>query len=329
MGDHGNRIRRFREKNSLSQRQLAAAVGTSQQQIQRFETGSPVKFAMAVALAKALNTTIAKLFPESKGVVQRLSTRKDPREALLDEEIDKGLLEAGIEVDPCDWTARVIVRGGDPQHPRLYPIHVRDKNRVMHYLEWGYHGSVEAKQSDEDATFIVFDAEDRTVAVNMEHLVCWQNCWDPPSLTPCRTTGQKNNRDEDEEAFSCAVDVYLASIKEPLKFSVEGDDEPPEDMDQDEGEFRDLLFTLDSNPEKDSFISFTDEDGEIVHLRVRDVAIIEIARDVTDPEPLEEEPVSIPEAESTSDGQPTKVSISRSSRRSSFCRGCASSCDPA
>ena len=39
----------------------------------------------------------------------------------------------------------------------------------------------------------------------------------------------------------------------------------------------------------DSFISFTDEDGEVAHFRVRDIAIIEIAKDVTDAEPLEED----------------------------------------
>jgi hypothetical protein len=48
-----------------------------------------------------------------------------------------------------------------------------------------------------------------------------------------------------------------------------------------------ILSTLDSNPEKDSFISFTDEDGELVHLRVRDIAILEVAKNVTDPESLE------------------------------------------
>jgi transcriptional regulator with XRE-family HTH domain len=287
MGDYKNRIRQFRGKSKLSQRQLAAAVGTSQQQIQRYETGSAVKFHMAVALANQLKTTLDKLFPESKSVVRKISTKKDPQETLLDPEVDKSLLEAGIEVDPCEWTARVIVRGGDLQNPHLYPISVHDKNRVRHYLEWGYEGSVEAKQSDESARFFVFDGGDRTVAVNIDHLVFWQNCWDPPSMSP--STAQKNDdEDRETEEFSHKVCIFLNGNKEPMKFPVESDDEEPENLDEDEGEFRNLVFMLDSNPEKDSFINFTDEDGEVVNLRVRDIAIIEIARDVTDPEPLEE-----------------------------------------
>jgi transcriptional regulator with XRE-family HTH domain len=301
MGDYRNRIRHFRQKNNLSQRQLAVAVGTSQQQIQRYETESPVEFHMAVTLANILKTPLAKLFPESKAIVQKISNERDPREVLSDPEINKGFLKAGIEVDPCVWTARVVVRGGDPQRPRLYPIHVHDKDRVGHYLEWGYQGSVEAKQSDEEARFFVFDAGDRTVAVNMDHLILWQNCWDPPRMETMDPPAHRNNESEDsaeDEEFSCVIHVYLADYNEPLKFDVDADDEQRENLDEDEGEFRDLLFTLDSEPEKDSFISFTDQDGETVHLRVRDIAMLEIAKDVTDPEPLEENEVSINDMES-------------------------------
>jgi transcriptional regulator with XRE-family HTH domain len=276
--DYKNQIRRFRERNGLSQRDLAAVVGTSQQQIQRYETGSPVKFHMAVALAKALNTALAKLFPESKSVVQQVTKRGDQREALLDPEIDKSFLEAGIEVDPCEWTARVIVRAGDPQRPRLYPIHVSDKNRLARYLEWGYEGSIEAKQSDEEARFFVFDAGDRTVAVNMDHIILWQNCWDPPSMTVLSTTAKKNDEAENEDEFSNAVSVYLVGVREPIIFGVDSDNALEDELEDEEDELE----------EKDSFISFTDQDGEVIHLRVRDIAILEIARNVTDPEPLKE-----------------------------------------
>src|SRR3989442_14197673 len=96
VGDYKNQIRRFRQKKGLNQRQLAAAVGTSQQQIQRLETGSPIKLNMAVELAKSLETTLDKLFPESKSVLQKISRKENPHQALLqDPEIKNGLLEAG------------------------------------------------------------------------------------------------------------------------------------------------------------------------------------------------------------------------------------------
>jgi len=292
MGDYRNRLRQFRENKGVSQRQLAATVGTSQQQIQRYETGSPVKLNMAVALAKGLDTTLDKLFPESRSSLKKLSSKVDPSQALSDPEIEKGLLEAGIQLDPYEWTARVVVRGGDPQQPRLYPFSVSDRNRVNHYLDWGYQGSVEAKQADEDAKFFLFDAGDRTVAVNMDHLIFWQSLWDRPGPAHPTSTAQRNKEDGDEGeefSFSYSVNIFLAGIREPMSLQVEPDEEEPDDPECDEGDFRNLLITLDSSPEKDSFISFTDEDGEVAHFRVRDIAIIEIAKDVTGAEPLEED----------------------------------------
>lgn len=287
MGNDRNQIRRFREKKGMSQRQLAAVVGTSQQQIQRYETGSPVKLAMAVDLARSLETTIEKLFPEGKRIVRKIKNKGRP--GLHDDpEIDQELLSAGIEVDPCEWTARVLVRGGDPHRPVLYPITVADKDRVRHYLDWGYEGSVEAKIADEHATFFVFDAEDRTVAVNIEHLIFWQNCFDPPRI-PFNTETKTENGENEE--FTSAVNIYLAGTREPMTFPVEPDEEERQE-DWDEGDFRNLLFTLDSKPEKDSFIRFTDVDGETAYFRIRDVAILEIAKDVTNPEPLENEEVA-------------------------------------
>ena len=77
---------------------------TSQQQIQRFETGTPVKLARAAAIAKALKTSIQKVFPE----VKKVDAWKDPRK---DEE---RLLKAGVEVDPRHWVACFQLRGEDP-----------------------------------------------------------------------------------------------------------------------------------------------------------------------------------------------------------------------
>ena len=292
MGDYRNEIRRVREKTGMSQRELAAAVGTSQQQIQRYETGSAVKLHIAVGLAEILGTTVDRLFPESKQVVRKIR-RKGPsglRQGLSDDdEISKGLLEAGIEVDPCQWTARIVIRGGDPQRPMLYSIGVRDKDRVNLYLEWGCKDSVEAKRSDENARFFVFDSKDRTVAVNIDHVAFWQNIFDL-SMEINDTDSEQGDQTAKPEKPEPAVgiSVYWAGIREPVSFDVDADVERGEDEDGDEGQCRNLLLTLETEPEKDSFLSFTDVDGEVAYLRVGDVAILEVARSVTDPEPLED-----------------------------------------
>jgi transcriptional regulator with XRE-family HTH domain len=294
MGDYKNQLRKFRKNRGLNQRELAAAIGTSQQRVRRYENGSPLKLATAIELAKSLDTTVAQLFPASRSVVQNLSEKGSPR-SLDDPEIEQALLEAGIELDPREWTARIVVRGGDPQSPRLYHISVSTKQRSAYFFDWDCPGWRQAKLADESATFFVFDAGDRRVAVNLDHLLFWQNCFDIPSLESTSTKSSENG--EELEEFSSKVDVYLAGARDPMTFGVDPEEQDAECSDpdaevsdfDDEGDCRNLLFMLDNTPEKDRFIGFTDEDGEVTHFHVRDIAIIEVAKDVTDPEPLEED----------------------------------------
>jgi transcriptional regulator with XRE-family HTH domain len=271
MGDYKNQIRRFREKKGMTQRQLAAAVGTSQQQIQRWETGSPVKLNVAADLAASLETTVEKLFPDSARVAAKAIQDVNYR---MKKETEEELLEAGIETDPSHWTARVLMRGGDPNDPMLFHINVNDKNRVVRYY---LNAPLTLAERDaENAQFFVFDAGDRTVAINMEHVIFWQNLFDP---------GIGIIEEEETEEVP-GVNVYLAGIREPMEFAV---DQDVVKDDEEEGRFRLLLCDLDSNPEKDSFISFMDEDGEFAHFHVGEIAVIEVAKWVTDPTPLEQQ----------------------------------------
>jgi len=62
-----NNIRKFRRELGLSQRELAEAVGTSQQQIQRIENGlHRVDLVTATQICVKLNKTIEETFPELK-----------------------------------------------------------------------------------------------------------------------------------------------------------------------------------------------------------------------------------------------------------------------
>ncbi len=61
----GARIRAARLKVGLTQSQLAAAVGLSFQQVQKYESGANrVSASTLVRLARALNTTVIGLFPD-------------------------------------------------------------------------------------------------------------------------------------------------------------------------------------------------------------------------------------------------------------------------
>jgi len=59
-----NNLYVIRVKNKLSQEQLAKVVGTSRSTITGIESGKrQVKLTLAKKIAKALNTTIDKIFP--------------------------------------------------------------------------------------------------------------------------------------------------------------------------------------------------------------------------------------------------------------------------
>lgn len=69
--------------------------------------------------------------------------------------------------DYVSWTARVVVRGGDPEKPMLYKISKEDKDRVERNLYDAYN----RRLGEDTVPFICFDTADRSVAINLDHLV--------------------------------------------------------------------------------------------------------------------------------------------------------------
>ncbi|NBC37801.1 helix-turn-helix domain-containing protein [Novosphingobium sp. FSY-8] len=69
-----NKIKEFRKKAKLTQRELAKLAGTSQQQVQRLEAGvQSARLQMAESLANALNCSVHALFPaeaSGRGAIQ-------------------------------------------------------------------------------------------------------------------------------------------------------------------------------------------------------------------------------------------------------------------
>jgi len=62
-----NKIKALRLKAGISQRELAKRVGTSQQQIQRVETGQvAARLELATKLSRSLGVPLTVLFPGSK-----------------------------------------------------------------------------------------------------------------------------------------------------------------------------------------------------------------------------------------------------------------------
>lgn len=262
-----NRIRKFREKKGLSQRELAEAMGTSQQQIQRFEVGtSPVKLDLAARLCDVLGAQMEELFPAMKKSLLQLRKRKD---AVGQNELEKALLEGGVEADPAVWTLKVRLRGGTYH---VYRISVADKNRLNRMLADLSHDQIKG--------FFCFDSSDCAVAINLGLLSFCHVLFDPPGLSE---VGKKA-----EETFE-RVRVWLPSSTEPECFDVEPD--YPEERDENElGPFGYFLIELDSyDAELEQFVSFIDVDGETAYFRTQDIGIVEIDLTVLHPELNEED----------------------------------------
>jgi DNA-binding XRE family transcriptional regulator len=253
-----NNIRSQRHKLGLTQKQLAKLVGTSQQQIQRIEVGEYVKLDLALKICEALKNPIEKIFPSTKVAIAKLK-RKDPaKRQESDPEVDEAMDSAGIDVDPAQWTVRFRLRNG---LEGAWGLSSSDKEQLVR------------NSRDSDKKFFCGTSRNAEFAANLRHLSFFQPCFDFGVI------------DEESDELHC-VRIYLADSPTPMTFQVDPDTEWKED-EEDEGEFRNLLYSLDmmeDDSHEDPVISFVDEDAERAFFRTDQIALIEIPLFITHPE---------------------------------------------
>jgi DNA-binding XRE family transcriptional regulator len=152
------KIRALREKKGLTQRQLAKVVGTSQQQIQRIETGVQApRFDLAARICSALKTPMEQVFPTTKKPIAALRRKGLSAESIFrDNEFGAGMEAAGIDMDPAVWTFKLRLRGGAM---KMFPVSGPEKNRLWSAVQ-------------DPTEFVVFDSSGETSRPELE----------PPSL---------------------------------------------------------------------------------------------------------------------------------------------------
>ena len=280
-----NRIRKFREQKQLSQRALAKILGTSQQQIQRYEVGaSPVRLDFAMRLSKALDVEAVQLFPEIKTPLAKLrKSKNNPTE----EDMDEALRAGGVEPDPTVWTAKMMLRGGVE---RKYRISVSDKRRLENILsEWH-----EDLPEPPGGPFFYFRSTKCCALVNLDHLLACHILFDAPFEEP-----------ETEEPYG-KVDVWLVSGTEPLNFEIDPDDQQDleaGEIENESGFAASFLMGLDQFGYFRSFAEFRDIDGETAHFRTRDIMLVEAALSAVYPDLVTDENDENQTAPSQNDGE--------------------------
>ncbi|GAB83265.1 hypothetical protein EB105725_73_00010, partial [Shimwellia blattae DSM 4481 = NBRC 105725] len=118
---------------------------TSQQQIQRIETGKvAAKLGLAQEICAALKKPLSAVFPDSANLLQKLRNQSSRSSDEL-----KDIATSGIEMDCCFWTVKLWLRG--QQNYLLLPISPADKRRFFSYFQ-------ERSAADYEH-FFVFDSE--------------------------------------------------------------------------------------------------------------------------------------------------------------------------
>jgi transcriptional regulator with XRE-family HTH domain len=267
-----NRIKRLREKAGLSQRQLAAAAGTSQAQLQRIEAGvQEARLELAVRLSHALAQPLDQVFP---GAMKTLSAIREKNQDLFDvlhrgeAHVSSELENAGLDVDAELWYLKYRLRGG--QHGVL-PISGPEKHRLWDVLQ----------HEPKDLGFVVFDSGSKQIAINSKHLLFWHFLFDP-------NWGQRDRDEDDSEPrFEGAgnLNFFLADGTR-LGFDVDHDTEKysVEAENDDQCQFQMLMLDLDGLGEDQEVINFMDVDGETAFIRTSEIALVEIKLSVVEPD---------------------------------------------
>ena len=143
-----NRVQEMRKRAGLTQMQLAAAAGTSQQQIQRIESGTQrPSIHLAGQIAAALGQRTESLFSQERPTVSRSKSG---------EYLER---KGGIEASDHMWDFHFSLRGGAQGSFKL----CLSEKEMLHEAMWY-----------PQSAFIVFDTNTHRVALNTVHLVSCQ-----------------------------------------------------------------------------------------------------------------------------------------------------------
>lgn len=156
---HSNKIKTFRAKEGLSQKNLAELVGTSQQQIQRIETGKQaIRIDLATKVCNALGGTMETIFPKAGRILRRAQkSASSNAEMLGDSQLEEELDKAGVEIDPTIWYFQYRLRGSAEG--------ILQVSRRVHSELW------DAVQRQRYETFVTFEAGGSVILLNLDHLV--------------------------------------------------------------------------------------------------------------------------------------------------------------
>jgi len=259
-----NNIKQIRKELKLTQRQLADAISTSQQQVQRIESGAQApRFDMAVLICKALDKSIYEVFPNLHVPQDELGTALLGKSAYSGSKITRDLEEAGFDMDRQVHFLKVIMKGG---HTAIHKIGSHDFKRLWDML-----------QDDERDGFAVYDTDTSRIALNLQHLKFSHFLVEPKSP------------DSTAEVQSNEMEIMLADYGQVIRLSVDADSMDLNDEESDYSEWtevqlQDLFFYAESvSRDLNHTVMIKDIDGETALISLNDAALISVPLRLAEP----------------------------------------------
>lgn len=240
-----NRISEFREAAGLTRRALGALLATSPEQIARHEAGHQISPGMALAIARVLEQPLNALFP-------------DIGEQIPKTQRDWQCLHFDLEAPLPTWHLNIELRGAD--EALLYLVDSADCARLDGVLDGhcAYH-------------FIAFESCGRSIYVNTR-AIQWISVIEDGVVLK---SGVRHTIGALEPHFA-SLQIFFVNRPEPLTVAC---------LEMEDVDLGGAFITLDGVCDvKDQFLSLRDDEGDLVYVRVEEIALVEVPT----PELLEE-----------------------------------------
>lgn len=258
-----NKVKQFRTQQKLSQRDLAERAGTSQQQIQRIESGTiTTSLDTARAIAAALQKPFEAVFPDAAKALSEFQAEIKRTHSVGDEDLQK-VSQAGIEADVSAWYFKIRLEGVD--EARIIQVAPEEKRRLYKAVQG---------ESDSGLSFVLFDSPTHRIALNLGQLVACQFLMEPfgaPEVEP-----------DEEDGI---VRICPVGGNAPIELEVEPDE--PDDSDG-IGQLGHIFFMLELGADASDRYRIVDDEGEDAFVRAGSIATFEVPLSLLT-EPLEDE----------------------------------------
>jgi transcriptional regulator with XRE-family HTH domain len=272
-----NRLRQLRTRKKMSQKALADAVGTSQQQIQRIESGQTVRHQMALDLCAVLGCTMSALFPRARKALKRIEEQRPRVFGDLEDDVVEAASDGGVELDPRDYFVKVHLRSG---LERVYSVARKEAERLARYLDrFGWNDDDERHD-----IFFEFDSDDAQVVIARTELRYVH------FLFECGGVAEGGDNASGDEPEDTEIRVYFKDSTEPVVFH-SYPDPPRSELDEEFGQLGEFLYGLVQTARPHHFRGFEDVDGETVSLNVGSLAVVEVPHYLVDPPDEDDDPV--------------------------------------